>query len=143
MKFYLYMSDTQAEVCQDIVNLSRKLFPCPLQIPLERTPEIPALVHFLSSSNTTGLAFFNSHIASPQARRCYLPRRSCTPSIGGGSVKSQECIRQQQTMWTLPVIQLLYPYPLTTAAHWTYNALFGHIVHCTYKATFKQDTMII
>ena len=74
MKFYLYMSDTQAEVCQDIVNLSRKLFPCPLQIPLERTPEIPALVHFLSSSNTTGLAFFNSHIASPQAREVAICR---------------------------------------------------------------------
>ena len=68
MKFYLYMSDTQAEVCQDISDLTRKFFPRPLQIPLERTPEIPALVHFLSSSNTTRLAFFNSHTASPQAR---------------------------------------------------------------------------
>ena len=53
MKFYLYMSDTQAEVCQDIVNLCRKSFPRPIQITLERTPEIPALVHFLSSSNNT------------------------------------------------------------------------------------------
>ena len=128
MKFYLYMSDTQAEVCQGIEHFSRISFPHFVQIPLERTPEIPTVVHFLSPSNKTGSEFFKSQPASPYVRRLLsYKRRSCAPSIGSESVKRIH----QQTMWTLSTCSCCIR-PIPTQQLQTY------ILHYMYVAQRKQ-----
>ena len=62
------MSDTQAEVCQDIVNVCRKSFPRPIQITLERTPEIPAPYELLIFVKYYCWPSSYRRITSPQAR---------------------------------------------------------------------------
>ena len=70
MKFYLYMSDTQAEVCQDYTNICTNPFPRRDQTTSEKAPEIPALVRFSYLRQTLRPPFLESSLTS-----C-LPQRS-------------------------------------------------------------------
>ena len=70
MKFYLYMSDTQAEVCQDSAQFCTILFPRRDQTTSEKAPEIPALVRFSYLRQTLRPPFLESSVTSR------LPQRS-------------------------------------------------------------------
>ena len=93
MKFYLYMSDTQAEVCQDSAQLCTISFPRRDQATSEKAPEIPALVRFsylrqtlrpsvLESSKTSCLPQ-RSLSRQPQLRRHLLGENLLKAHHGG------------------------------------------------------------